>query len=339
MAKYTPTQVFDEASFEAIQDAADVAQVVRGGIVALQIAGVLDAEESIVFARQLESVRNRVYLKKFPEWIGRSLLPVTYEDALAEFVTMRVWTEYGMAKVVADYSTDFPRVGRSAVEYFVKPYEIGAAYGYNLKDLRRAARAGVSLKDADATTCRKVIEQGIEDCIAVGVPSLRTFGLLNHPNMTQVTFTNGSWGAATGEAILADLNQLVTAMWDGTLEIWRPDTILVSSLTYRLLTTKLLSTGNSSNVSVLNMFRLQNEGVTIKHWTKLKNANAAGNNSRIIVYKNDPEVLEFLMGTDFEALPAEQIGMDFEHKCYATVFGVLIHHPQAVLFADNHNYG
>lgn len=334
-ATYKLTPVYDEDSFHEIQDAADVAKVVLAGARAFEDVGVLDAEETLVFARQLESVRNKVYMKKFPEYIARTLLPIVYEDPLAEFVTMRVWTEYGTAKIVSDYSTDFPRVTRSAVEYFVKPYELGNAYGYNLKELRRAAKAGVSLKEADALLARREIEMGIEDAICVGVPSLRTFGLTNHPNVSLLSLTNGDWTNAsrTAAEILDDLNQIVTTMWSNTLEIFRPDTLVMSSAAFRLISTKIFDA--TSGRTVLEMFRAQNPGVTVKSWTKLATANAAGTNGRMIAYKNDVEVLEMIMGTDFEVLPAEQTGMDFEHKCYATVFGVQIHHPLAIFAIDN----
>lgn len=332
---YQLTPVYDEASYQEIQDAADVARVVLAGRSHFERVGVVDAEETLVFARQLETVRNKVYNKKYPEYIARTLLPFTPEDSDAEFLTYRVYDFYAMAKIVSDYSTDFPRVARSAREYFSKFYSLGVAYGYNAKDLRRAAKAGTELAAGEALACRRAIEMGIEDAVAVGVPSLRTFGLTNHPNVSLLTLTNGTWASATAEDILEDLNQIVTTMWTNTLELFRPDTIVVSGFCYRLLQTKLMSVANSAGVSVLDMFRKQNPDVTVKHWQKLSNMNAAGNGGRMLVYKNDPEVLEFIMGREMEIHPAIQTGRDFEHQCEASFGGVQIHHPMAVFYVDS----
>lgn len=334
-AKYQFTPVFDEAAFEEIQDAADVAKVVYDGASAFTRAGATDAEETMVFARQLETVRNKMYEIKYPEYIARTLVPVVVEDGDSEFVTMRVWDFTAVANVISDYSSDFKKVTATAKEYFVKFFDIGNAYDYHIRDLRRAAKAGVALDTMKARAARRGIELGIEDAIAVGVPSLRTFGLTNHPNVSLVTLTTGNWTSATSEQILADLNQLITTMWTSTLEIFRPDTILVSTAAYRLLTTRLMSAGNSSNASVLEVFLKQNPGITVRSWTKLANANAAGNNGRMVVYKRDAEVMEFIMGRDFEVFPAVQTGMTFDHHCMAQVAGLAVHYPAAVFYVDN----
>jgi hypothetical protein len=333
--KYVLTPVYDAASFELIQDQAAVPAAVAAAALA---ADITDSSETLVFARQLETIKNRVYEKKYAELKGRQLVPFSYEAGPdAEFLTYRLWDHYTLAKVVTNYSTDFPLVSATASEYFVKFVDIGNGYQYSILDLRKAAKAGVALTDRLAMAARRGIELGIDDAVAVGIPEAKTYGLTNHPNVSLQTLLTGTWGSATGEQILADLNHIVTEVLDDTLEIFSIDTLCMSTACYRLLATKLLSTANSSNITVLEAFKAQNPGITVMSWTKLATANAAGTNGRIIAYKRDSEVLEFEMGQEFEIFPAEQRALTLTHVCRARVGGVVIHHPMAVRYVDAQN--
>lgn len=337
--KYKFTPVFDEDSFNAIQDAADLVVVFDEALCPISPKGVVhganDANETMVFARQLETIRNKVYEKKYAELKGRQLVPTVSENGDMEYVTIRVWDEVTMAKVIADYATDFATVSAVAFEHTMKFFDIGNSYTYSIKDLRRAAAAGIELTSRFANIARRGIELGIDEAIAIGVPSLKSYGLTNNPNVSILSLTTGNWPSATAEQILADLNLIVTSMWTGTLEIYKPDTLVVSSACYRLLTTKLLNAANSSNVTVLDMFQKQNPGITVESWTKLSLANAAGTNGRMIAYKKDADVIEFIMGKEFEVFGAEQKGLTFCHPCMATVAGVAVHHPAAVIYVDS----
>jgi hypothetical protein len=333
-----PLAVYDDAALHEISDTADAVKVICAA--ALGVAGIVmganDASETMVFARQLETIRNKVYEKKYPEYKGRSFVPVASEDGDSEYLTYRVWDEVTMSKVIADYATDFATVTAMAFELTTKFFDIGNAYDYDIKDLRRAAKAGLALETKLAGVARRGIELGIDDAIALGVPSLKTFGLVNHPNVTLLTLTTGTWASATGAQIVADMNQLVTNIMDTTLEIWTPDTFLCSTDCLRFLQTKIFdASGGAGTKTVLDVFKEQNPTVTVASWNRLNTANAAGTNGRIVVYKKDSEVLEFIMGREFEIFPAVQTGLRFTHPCMATVGGVQVHHPAAILYADN----
>lgn len=331
------TNAFDDASGEVIKDASDVPQAILD---AAGYAGfdVNDASETMVFARQLETVKNRVYEKKYAELKGRQFVPFSAEGGDAsEFMTYRIWDSYTMAQLVTNYATDFPMVSASASEVTVKYHDIGLSYGYSIKDLRQAARAGVPLSDKLAMAARRGIELGIDDAVAVGIPQVKTFGLTNNPNVPILTVTTGTWASATGEQMLDDLNNIVTQMFANTLELFTPDTMLMSTNAFRKISTKLLSAANSSGDTVLTAFLRQNPGMKVASWTKLNTANATGDNGRIVAYKRDSEVLEFEMGKEFEVFPPEQRGLMLTHACMARFAGVSVHHPLGVCYVDNIN--
>jgi hypothetical protein len=326
-------KTYDEASMEAIADASDVPSAV---VDAAEYAGFNDASETMVFARQLETIKNRIYEKKYPELKGRQFVPFSMEGGDAsEFITYRFWDTYTMAKIVSNYATDFPLVSASATEVTMKYYDIGNGYSYSIKDMRQAARAGVPLSDKLAMAARRGIELGIDDAVAVGVPTLRTYGLINNPNVPILTVTTGTWASATGEQMLDDLNSIVTQMYANSSELFEPDTMLMSTNAFRKISTKLLSAANASGDTVLSAFLRQNPGMKVASWVKLNTANATATNGRIVAYKRDPEVVEFEMGKEFEVFPPEQRGLTLTHACMARVAGVAVHHSLGIAYVDN----
>ena len=96
--KYEQTPVYDEASFEALQDVSDVAPAIRS---AAQCLPACDASETLVFARQLETISNRLYAKKYEELKGRRFVPFSSEAGEdVETLTFRVYDEVGLAVLV-----------------------------------------------------------------------------------------------------------------------------------------------------------------------------------------------------------------------------------------------
>ncbi len=330
MAKKVRT--YDDASVEAIQDEsqipADVAHVARE-------LGVTDASETLIFARQLETIKRQVYETKFVELKGRQFVPFSFEGGdLSEYLTYRVWTGTTIAKLVTNYATDFPLVASSAKEVTVKYHSFGHAYGYSLRDMRLAAAANVPLDSQLAKMARKGHELAMDDAVAYGVPQVGTYGLLNHPNISLGTVTNGTWASATGVQMLEDLNSIITQMQVNTSEIFSPNTILMSITAFRKISTKLLDSSGSS-MTVLQAFQAQNPGVTVASWSKLALANAGGTNGRIIAFKKDPEVLQFEVGKEFEVLPSQNQNLMMTFPCESRFAGLSIRHPLAVMHFDN----
>ncbi len=324
--------VFDAEILESI-DSVESAQDALGEQIALATS---DAAETMVFARQLETVKSRVYEKKFPPLKARSFVPESNEGgATSETLVYRLWEGFVVAKVCGPYATDIPMVAASGKEFVVRYFSVKDGYYYSIDDMRKAQAAGVELSTKYAELARRGIELARDGITAFGVPDIGTYGLANHPNATLKTLPNGDWANASGLEILEDLNYLVTEMFSNSLEIWSIDTVLVSTRLYRILTTKLMSVDNASNITVLEMFKKQNPGVTVDSWTKLAASAPDGSHDRVIAYVKTPEVLEFETGVEFEILPVEYSKGVFTHVCQARYAGVQVHYPLAVSYSDN----
>lgn len=334
-SKYKLTPVYDEASFELIQDASHVSDAI---VRAAALANFTDSSETLTFARQLETVKTKVYEKKYEDLHAKEFVPMATNDGDSEFITYRLYDYVTMAKIVSNYATDYPLVAAAAEERMMRAHEFGNAYGYSVIDLRRAAKAGVELDSKMAAAAKRGHELALEDAIYQGVPQLRTFGLANHPNVSLVSLPTGNWPAAalsTPLTILSDLNDLVTDMTVNTRETLQGNTLLMSVPAFRLISTTFINSANGSNITVLEAFQRQNPGITVRSWFKLGTANAAGNNGRLIFYRRDEEVMTFENGQMFEVFPAEQQALMLVHACRSTFYGLALHQPLGIVYADN----
>jgi hypothetical protein len=330
--KYVVTPVYDADSFEMFQDLAQVPEFVKDAAKHLPN---FDASESLIFARQLETIKNKLYEKKYEALKGRGFVPFSQEYGLeTDNLTYRLYDRTTLAVLVSNYATDFPLVTASAQEFSVNFFEFGNAYGYSMMDLRKAAKAGVELSSKLSMSARDGHELAMDDAVAFGVPQRKTFGLLNHPNIPLVALPNGNWPAASADDILEDLNYLVTKQMTDNLEIYVGDTLIMSVEAKRLLETKFLNTSNGSNISVLDTFKKQNPGITVDSWSKLKTASAAGA-ARVVFYKKSEDVMEFVVGKEFEIFPPEQKGMMISYPCISRFAGLVLHYPTAANYADN----
>jgi hypothetical protein len=293
-------------------------------------AAQFDAVNTLVVARQLETVSRRVIEIEYPQFKSSTFIPVNNEmGEQDEWFTYRVWDGQTMAKIVGNYSTDYPLVNADVREYTVQAFKVGNAYMYSVDDLRKAQRAGISLDTRLAQQARLGHEIAKEDVAAIGQPEKGVYGLTNHPNVPVVTLPTGAWTnpATTGLQILADLNYMVTQMRLNTNEVLEPDTLLLPINLYRALQIKLISsTGdNASNMSVLQMFQAQNPGITVASWNKLLN--------QVVLYRRDPSVLEFISITDFEQFTPEYRALTWTIACRSAMGGVVIYQPQGVMYA------
>ncbi len=312
-----------EAAIPALDS---VCEVVKFGCQQSQ----MDAVNTLVVARQLETVARRVIEIEYPQFIADTLIPVNNEMGEEdEFFTFRVWDGQTMAKIVGNYSTDYPLVNEDVREYTVQAFKYGNAYMYSIDDMRKAQRTGIALDTRLAARARQGHEIAKEDIAAIGQPEKGYYGLSNHPNVPVASLPTGAWSnpATTGLQILGDLNFMVTKMKLDTNSVLAPNTLLLPPNLMRIVQIKLLSgtADNSSNISVIEMFQRQNPGITVIEWTKLLN--------QVILYRRDPTVLEYIQIRDFEQFPAEYRALTYTVACRSTTGGVVIYQPLGVMYA------
>jgi hypothetical protein len=298
----------------------------------------LDAGETAALARQLEHIYAQTYDVKYAELKARRFIPIdTSVDAGAEFYTYRQWNMFGMAKLIANYADDLPRVDSLAKEFPAPIKSLGASYGFSIQDMRRAAMNGSQLDARRARAARRAHEQSFDDIMAFGNADAGLGGMTNNANVPIVPAVTGTWitSVATPLQMIADLNELVNSIILATLETFIPNTLLLDNTSFQRINSTPMSTTGDADKTVLRFFLDNNPYITdVDQWNKL-NAAGAGGVSRAVAYMRSEEVLAGVEPQAFEQFPPQARNLEFVVPTHSRVGGVRIQYPLAMAYMDD----
>lgn len=302
-----------------------------------------DASDSIYFQRQLEQILGKTYDVKYVNLIGRSLVPPAPEpiEEGAETFTYRQFDGVGVAAVIDGYSRQLPRVDLRSKEFTGHTRAIGCSFGWNWQDLLKAAKARVDLTAQFAKMARRAIEEALDFFIAFGSPLNGITGFLNNPNVSVTTAATSAGSHVTWATKLAESPQLlvndVMAAFNNiattTSEVEQADTLLLPPSSYRQLAQNF-----RSDLSAPTLLQQLQEVLpnlkSIKTWYRLENAGGSGT-KRMVVYKDDPDYLWYVISQEFTAHPVYQDGpLQWEVPCTAMSGGVVVPYPLAMAYVD-----
>lgn len=302
----------------------------------------LDDGESIFFARQLESVKAKTYDKKYTQLKIRSLLPVSFEAGPgAETIKYEQMDQVGVAKIVANYGTDFPRADVRGKEFRSPIKSLGSSYGYSLQDIRAAKFAGKPLDQRKADAARRAIMQQ-ENTIAYfgDVPNALP-GWFSNVNIPTVSLPADGAGSlttfaskiTTPDKIVRDLNSVANNPMSISKGVEVADTLLMPITQYTLCASTPRST--TSDTTILKYFLENNPFVKNADWLvelAFATSPSLGSDS-MLAYRRDPDAVTLEIPSDFEQLPPQEKGMEFEILCHQRIGGVLIYYPLSMSLA------
>lgn len=299
----------------------------------------LDASENAFLRQQLEYVKTQMYNRKYPNLRARSFIPVATDvPSEKSTVTYKSYSQVGMAQLLASYADDLPRSDVFAEETSIQVKPIGAAYGYDLIEIRQSQAAGVDLENKKAAAARRSVEILIDRILAVGDSATGLKGLLNQSNTLTFTVPNGgggvaTWANKTASEIIADMVNICEYVATQTNEVEAVDTLLLPRTQFTQISTTRANDNAGSDLTILEYFRRNYPGVTVASWLRLA---AAGANStdRMVAYHRDPDYLQAIIPQEFEQMPAQEKGLNFEVPCHARIGGVIAYYPMSIAYGD-----
>lgn len=298
----------------------------------------LDGFEQVFFDEQLALVKARTYDVKHKALKALTLLPVsTEQDPGADRIIWRSFDQVGVAKIVADYANDFPRADVAGEEHISPVRDIGSSYGYSLKEIRRAQKAGVSLDAKRAEACRRAIDEKQDKIAWFGDSKAKLPGFINAAGITEYVAANGTggsktWASKTADEIVADVAGIITAAGEATNGIENPDTLILPlSLYNKLMTTPY---GANRDKTILGFIRENYPQITRIDWVQDLAGAGAGGSSRVMAYSRDPLKVEVQIPQRLEQFPPQQKGLAFDIICAQSTGGTLVYYPLSVVFCD-----
>lgn len=306
------------------------------GMAAIAPEAFRDDADTVFFARQLEYVKTRIYQRKYPALTGLSLVPTaTDTPEYAETITTRWFDEVGIAKVIANYADDLPRADVRMKEVSVRVRTIGDSYGYNINEIRASRATGAGLDTKKAGAARRAIEQKLNRIALSGDADYGLFGLLNFPNLPDVSLTNGDWLnlLTTGDEILADLNQLWVALATQSKGVHVPNTLLMPPAHHARAATAPLTGMNG--VTALGFWKLMHPNVAVREVQEFKDVGGVSGDDRIMLGEFVEENIRFELVMPFNQLNPQERNLEAVVPCMARTAGVNCDYPLAFVTSDD----
>lgn len=274
----------------------------------------------------------------------REYIPVAPAEGTG--IAELAYTEYsatGVAKIIADYATDFPTVEAYGAEHTVKVKNVGAAYRFSLFEIEAAQRAGVDLNMRKQSYVRRAIETKVNQIAWLGDSDYGIGGFVNASGITGVTLGNNAagtsklWNDKSADEITKDVNDLIAGVTETTSGKEMPNTVILPLACYNKLT--MTWANNDKTKTILACLKEIHPYITKWGWvpelaTAGLKADGTTKGPRMLAYSNDPSKLQYHITVPFRLHEPEQRGLGYIVPATASVAGVTVYYPQSIAYAD-----
>lgn len=305
----------------------------------------LDANETAFAEREITQIRTKLFTAIYAQLLALNFIPLATDISpdIQQYVYF-VLDHVGEAKIIANGAEDLPRIDVSKTERYGVVRTVGASYGWELFEMRLAARLGQPLGEQRAMMARHAIATAVDYVLSNGgtpsqsggVAGSGLTGLLNNIDVFGLgTVANTKWvmGTTTAATMIGQANAAVQTIITASNQLFIPDTLVLPTQMYGVFANTPYGP-DAATVTALNWF-LQNSPYikTVAQWYRGNGAGAAGSD-RGVVYMKDPSVLEGVLPLPFEQLPPQTQGLQMVVPCVGRVGGVKIYQPSACRYWD-----
>lgn len=308
----------------------------------------LDAADSIFLARELESIKARVWERKRPPFGAFMLFPQNYDvDPGAETIVWRQTDQVGVARIVANSADDLPRVDVLDQENFSHVRSIGVSYAFTNQEIRAANLANKPLTARRAESARRAVDQKMNQIAFNGSKKDNLKGIFETVNAnivvagTAAASPNGiAWSAASGKTadeILDDMFSMVDTPNEATNGVEKPDTMVLPIAAFNYISATPRST--QSDTTILEFFRRVRPGVAVMSMTEFDSvavppsgAGTAASVGMAFVRSDEHVTMEIPMG--FTQNPPQPRNLESVVPCEARFGGVIVHLPLSIAFME-----
>lgn len=211
------------------------------------------------YISQLTAFEPRWYETKYPSVDFQELVPVnTSTPEWADEVAWRMYDGVTMGKFIGANADDLPRVAVTAKMFKAPIGYAGNAFEYSLDELRKASYLGLPLDDSLARMARRGAEEHIQRVVYFGDADRNMTGLFNNPNVPTSNSTLDWFDAGTTALdIVADVNEILTAVYDNTKGVSLPNTLVLPANRWTFLSTTFASS-QFPDKSILDLIKERN---------------------------------------------------------------------------------
>lgn len=306
-----------------------------------------DAQQALGFITpQLLRINTEVEMQVYPSFDYSRLMFVNTDGDMWDIGSVFYSGDIaGQAQFLSGKGFDMPFADISTSQLLQANHFAGIGYEWSLQELQRASRLGRALSSEKASAARKVAESFVYSIAMRGNTEKGITGLVNDATVSTANVAADGTGATTTfstktpDQINRDINAILNAPFNATLETQRADTLLLPSTRMQYLASTRI--GDNADMTILRFIRENNsytletgQALTIIGSRELETAGAGGT-ARMIAYDNDRGVLQMHLPGPHEFLPAfQKSSMTWEVGGIMNVGGVEIRRPKGIAYRD-----
>lgn len=312
-----------------------------------QLAGVLalpsgrDSQEVLSFmVSQLAYTESQVYERQYQPLQYEQFLPLDFSAGEhATSIRYEIVDHVGRGRRMSGKANDIPKVD---VAYAQREYPValgGIGYDYTLEEMRQTAFLRRPLSSARLMAAMDAYQRHMNDVGLYGEATSNFTGLFNNANVPQGNAPTGTWGTATPDQILADINTLIENIWNNTQFNDLPTDIIMAPGAL----SKLASTPRSANsdTTILKFIKENNiakldRGIDI-NFTAGYGLNTAGVGStrRMMGYVKNPTYVKMHIPMPLRFLAPQLKGYGVDVPGEYKYAGVEVARPKSAYYMDN----
>jgi hypothetical protein len=221
-------------------------------------------------------------------------------------------------------------------------YLWGMELSYTMPELESAMRVGRPIDDQKYQVIKLKYQMDVDRCVYVGDTTINSYGLLNHPAVTNVAnVTGGTWAAAQAannpDIILAQVNEMLEATWRASAWAVMPTELRVPPTEFGILVSMKVS--NAGNISLMRFIQenslcntANGRPLNIQPLKWLNGRGAAGS-QRMMAYTKEYDRVRYPM-TSMNRTPLEWRSL-YNLTTYYCRLGILeMVYPETVSYRD-----
>lgn len=301
-----------------------------------------DDTASAFLARQLTHVRAQTIQVTQAPLNAFMLFPVQTEIPVgADTALQRYYDMVGSAAIIANPADDLPRADIVAQEKSVKVKDIGASYGYSVKDLENASFANLPLSTMKAGAVRRAIDVKLNKIAFKGDSTHGIVGFLDNENLNEVTLPADGTGSSTKFStktpvqMYRDMSNFIESVPTITEDTEKMNTIALAPAAYNALASTLyVSENGQTTQTVLQMLKAQYP--EIQRWLKIGELKGAGTGNTDVMVGGyfDPSYIRLEIPKRFDQRPVQEKNLMYIVNCLSSTVGVTVFRPYTFSIAE-----
>lgn len=298
------------------------------------------------YISQLANLEAKVYEAKYTAINFAEMVPVNTN--VPEWVDSWDYISYDavtLGKFIGSSADDLPNVALAANKTSVPIGYAGNEFDYSLDELRKTQQLRIPI---DATKGRAAFRGSQEHSQRVayfGDSARGMTGLFNNPNLALDNSTT-DWSTATGQEIVADMNELIVNVWINSANTHLPNAFALDSARYAQISSQRMDSG--TDTTILEFFKKNNlftttTGQELRVFPRLqltaaelaKGGVSNGSKDRMMAYELMDDNLGMCNPIPWRALAPQMVGLNIKVPCEYKVSGVEWRYPFSGAYRDH----